>query len=243
MHRFFIPKGWFERDRVSLKAEPAHQIADVLRLKPFDHIVVLDNSGWEYEVEIEKVSSELVHGKVIGKDFCPAEPGVKITLYQSLLKSDKFEFVLQKGVELGVSAFVPLISERCVVRKPGETKMQRWEKIIREAAEQSRRGLLPVLNTTISFKKACELAGRSAILLWEGEKSTSLRQILTSNSFQSASALNIFVGPEGGFAPAEVKYAESRGIVAVGLGRRILRAETAGLAAVSAILYERRELE
>lgn len=130
MHRFFIPEEWIAQDEVLVKGEPAYQIVNVLRLEPKEHIAVLDNSGWEYEVEIEEVSSELVEGKVVGKVLGWGEPRIKVTLYQALLKTDKFEIVLQKGVELGVSVFVPFVSERCVVRKPGEDKVARWERII-----------------------------------------------------------------------------------------------------------------
>jgi len=93
------------------------QIGYVLRLKPTDRIIVLDNSGWEFEVEIERITKEQALGKVITKEIGQGEPRIKITLYQALLKSDKFELVLQKGVELGVSSFVPFISERCISAK------------------------------------------------------------------------------------------------------------------------------
>lgn len=128
MHRFFVPKNCICQDRVSLKDEQAHQISHVLRLKPKGHIVVLDNSGWEYEVKIETVTGKVIEGEVTRRDFCLSEPNTKITLYQALLKGDKFEFVLQKGVELGVSTFVPLFSQNCVAGKPGENKIARMEK-------------------------------------------------------------------------------------------------------------------
>ena len=242
MHRFFVPQDWLAEGKAFIKGEQAQQISHVLRLKSGDHITVLDNSGGEYDVEIEKVGGELVQGKVVGKALCASEPKIKITLYQALLKADKFEFVLQKAVELGVSAFVPFTCERCVVKKPEENKVNRWQKIIQEAAEQSRRALLPVLHPAVSFKEACEMAGAPSILLWEEEKSTGLTVVLRSQPFRSTQTLNVFVGPEGGFSAAEAEHAKSREIVSVSLGRRILRAETAGLAAVSAILYEKGEL-
>jgi 16S rRNA (uracil1498-N3)-methyltransferase len=241
MHRFFIPSEWISQDRVSLTDEPAHQIIHVLRLKPKDHIILLDNSGSEYEVEIDQMSLGLIQGRVIGQGLGTTEPRVKVTLYQALLKAEKFEFVLQKGVELGVSVFVPFVSERCVVRKPGGNKLARWRKIIQEAAEQSGRALLPALYPVATFRGACDSAHGASILLWEEEKSLSLSRILKESPFQASSTFNVFVGPEGGFPPAEVAYAESRGIVPVSLGHRVLRAETAGLAVVVALLYDRGE--
>src|SRR5208283_1896607 len=130
MHRFFIPGDWIQQDTVNITGEPLRQIGYVLRLKPADRITVLDNSGWEFEVEIERITKERVTGKVLGKKIGAGEPRVKITLYQALLKSDKFEMVLQKGVELGITAFVPFISERCVSRKESAAKIARWQKII-----------------------------------------------------------------------------------------------------------------
>jgi len=130
--RFFIPKDWIQQDTVTITGEPLRQIGYVLRLKPSDHIIVLDNSGWEFEVEIERITKEQALGKVITKESGHGEPRIKITLYQALLKSDKFELVLQKGVELGVTSFVPFISERCISRKESAAKMERWGKSFRK---------------------------------------------------------------------------------------------------------------
>src|SRR5271157_6387228 len=117
MHRFFIPGNWIQQDKVTITGEPLRQIGYVLRLKPTDRIIVLDNSGWEFEVEIERIAKNQALGKIISRKLGQGEPRIKITLYQALLKSDKFELVLQKGVELGITDFVPFISERCVSRK------------------------------------------------------------------------------------------------------------------------------
>ena len=166
--------------------EPLRQIGYVLRLKPTDRIIVLDNSGWEFEVEIERITKEQVTGKVISKKPGQGEPGIKITLYQALLKSDKFELVLQKGVELGVTAFVPFISERCVITQRVHRKIERWEKIIQEAAEQSERLILPVFRPLISFEEACRSVKQPALLLWEEEKRISLKETLQNPPFKNA---------------------------------------------------------
>ena len=242
MQRFFIPKDWIQQDTVTITGEPLRQIGYVLRLKPSDHIIVLDNSGWEFEVEIERITKEQALGKVITKESGHGEPRIKITLYQALLKSDKFELVLQKGVELGVTSFVPFISERCISRKESAAKMERWGKIIQEAAEQSERLVLPLLHPLISLDEACRSVKQPAFLLWEEEKSESLKQILQNPPFKNASELSLFVGPEGGFPESKKELAKQYGIGIATLGRRILRAETAGLAAVSAILYETGEM-
>ena len=242
MHRFFIPKDCLEQDNVIITGEPVRQISYVLRLKPTDRIVVLDNSGWEFEVEIERITKEQVNGKVISRNPPQGEPGIKITLYQALLKSDKFELVLQKGVELGVFVFTPFISERCITRKESAGKIERWGKIIQEAAEQSERLILPILRPLISFEEACRSVKQPALLLWEEEKSVFLKQTLQNPPFREAAELSLFVGPEGGFPESEKKLAEENGIAVASMGHRILRAETAGLAAISAILYEKGEM-
>lgn len=242
MHRFFIPKDRIEQDKVTITGEPLHQIGFVLRLKPGDHIIVLDNSGWEFEVEIERITKEQISAKVISRRPGLGEPVVKIALYQALLKSDKFELVLQKGVELGVTEFVPFISARCVVRTESAGKIERWRKIIQEAAEQSERLILPVLHPLITFDAACRTAKRPSVLLWEEEKCASLKQTLQNPPFKDAKELSLFVGPEGGFPEPEKELAKQSGFSVASLGHRILRAETAGLAAISAILYEKGEM-
>jgi 16S rRNA (uracil1498-N3)-methyltransferase len=242
MHRFFIPADWIAGENINFTGESLHQIGYVLRLKPTDRIIVLDNSGFEFEVEITRISKERAEGKVIKKTPGLGEPAVKITLYQALLKSDKFELVLQKGVELGVTAFVPYVSERCVTRKESASKMGRWRRIIQEAAEQSERVILPVLQPVISFEEACRSVTKPALLMWEEEKGLSLKQTLRNPPFKNAAALSLFIGPEGGFPSAEKELAVQHGIDVASLGHRILRAETAGLAAISAILFENGEM-
>ena len=242
MHRFFLPKDWIEQDNVTITGEPLRQIGYVLRLKPLDRIIVLDNSGWEFEVAIERITKQQAKGKVINRQPGQGEPRIKITLYQALLKSDKFELVLQKGVELGVTAFVPFVSERCVARKESAAKIERWRKIIQEAAEQSERLILPILHPLISFDEACRSVKQPALLLWEEEKSVSLKQTLQNPPFKNTMALSLFIGPEGGFPEHEKELAQQHGIAIASLGKRTLRAETAGLAAISAILYEEGEM-
>lgn len=242
MHRFFIPKESFSRDNISITGQPAHKITLVLRLKPRDHIIVLDNSGFEFEIEIESVKRYIVMGRVIKKEKGKGEPAASLTLCQALLKTDKFEFVLQKGVELGVSYFVPFISKRCIIRKPSENRTERWQNIIREAAEQSRRSRLPILHPVITLEEASKQIDKPALILWEGEKKQSLVATLKSRTFRNAQTISIFIGPEGGFESSEIDLAQKHGIIPVGLGRRILRAETAALAVISAVMYEKGEL-
>jgi len=244
MHRFFLPPDWIAEGTVVITGKLVHQIRNVLRLGTGDHITVLDNSGWQYEVELQKVDSARVEGSVISKSPCGAEPRTKVTLYQALLKGSNFEFVLQKCTEIGVAVFVPLMCERCVAGKPDTKRLSRWRSIITEAAELSRRGKLPVLQNPTSLTEACESASGISLIPWEEEKARGIGNVLRSHhKTRDSSLINIFVGPEGGFSPHEVEFARSCGIVPISLGQRILRAETAGLVAATITLYEFGDLD
>jgi 16S rRNA (uracil1498-N3)-methyltransferase len=243
MQRFFVNRQCIDRESITLEGDIVHQIRNVLRLQSGERIVVLDNEGLEYTVILDKVEKDQVKGTICHTRQT-VEPDIKFTLYQALLKSDHFEFVLQKCTEIGVSVFVPVVCERCVVRKPSANKIQRWEKVIKEATEQSGRGLLPVLKPAALFDDACHSAEGLSLIAGIGSDSLKLSKVLRPNTFQNNPAIvNIFIGPEGGFTAPEEEFARSCGIHKVTLGPRVLRAETAGLVAATAILYEYEELD
>ncbi len=175
------------------------------------------------------------------------EPRTKISLYQGVLRSRRFELVLQKCTELGVVEFVPTIADRCVVSDLDavDKKRRRWEWIIQEAAEQCRRGRKPSLRPALLFPRACEEAmhsGGLSIILWEGEDEVGLGALLREvprdpEETWPPFSINLFVGPEGGFTTDEITIAQRYGLAPVSLGARILRSETAGIAATAAVLY------
>lgn len=248
MHHFFVPPSWIQGDQVSISGQQAHQISRVLRMRPGDTLIVLDNSGWEIETELASVDPDLVQGRVLHRRLSTREPRTKIGLYQSVLKSKGFELVLQKGTELGMVEFIPLIAERCIISDLDslEGKRTRWETIVQEAAEQSRRGRKPALRASMLFPQACDHArqtGGLSVLLWEEEGPVALRSLLRTpppgrEQRWPPFSINLFVGPEGGFAPGEVALARHYGLVPATLGPRTLRAETAGIVAAAALLYE-----
>jgi 16S rRNA (uracil1498-N3)-methyltransferase len=247
MHRFFIPPEWVSGARVTLNGPIVHQIHNVLRMRPGDHILVLDNSGWTREVELREMGSEQAVGQVVRRRLAEGEPRTKITLYQGVLKRRRFEFALQKGTELGIVEFVPLISDRAIIADLGDVdkRRTRWERIVQEAAEQSGRGRLPHLEPAMLFPHACEQAQRQgglALIPWEEERSLSLRSVLARQQ-KKPFIVSLFIGPEGGFTADEAELARRYGVQTVTLGPRILRAETAGLVAATAILYELGDLE
>ena len=245
MHRFFVPADAIADGRARLEGNVARQIRTVLRMSPGDEIVLLDDSGREYTTRIADVGRDTVDTVVLATCEGHGEPHLKVSLYQGVLKGEKFEWVLQKATELGVSAFTPVVCARTVPRLDEgwvRDRSARHIRIITEAAEQSGRCLLPELRPPMSFANACDRAsdsGALSIIPWERETSTGLRSVLERSALE---AVNVFVGPEGGLEETEVEYARSRGILPVSLGDRLLRAETAAIAVVAALLYRAGEL-
>ena len=244
MHRFFVPPDWVRDQFVKLEGDVARQISNVLRMSTGDEISLLDNSGKEHRVRIKGFGKGFVDGEVLVTQECQGEPTAKIILYQALLKGEKFEWVLQKCTELGVSEFAPIISQRSIPQQRAErqtTRYQRWSMIIAEAAEQSGRCLLPGLRNPASFKEACDGIdeGDVSLIPWEREDSTQLRSLIRG---EGSEHVRIFIGPEGGFEESEVAYARAHGVRPVSLGKRILRSETAAIATVTAVMYESGEM-
>jgi 16S rRNA (uracil1498-N3)-methyltransferase len=242
MHRFFVAEENLHGKEIVFTGRQAHQIRNVLRIKSGDHVTVLDNTGCEYTVILTKVGRQDVVGEVVSRQQARAEPHTQITLYQSLLARDKFEWVLQKCTEVGVTSFVPIVTERSIVRQPDaitSRKLSRWRDIIAEAAEQSGRGRIPQLDAPVTFVDAvCRLEDFDRCLIGTlGTTGSSVRDILRTDDAEPA-AVALFIGPEGGFTDKEVQLAETNGIKPVSLGSRILRTETAAVVASAVILYE-----
>jgi 16S rRNA (uracil1498-N3)-methyltransferase len=244
MHRFFVDKSSIAGDEVELKTKQSHQIYTVLRLREGERIIVLDNTGFEYKVELIKASKNLISGKIIEKRPAAGEPKAKLTLYQSLLSREKFEFILQKCTEIGVSRFVPIVTQRSIVRETTtkEGKLERWRNIIMEAAEQSGRGLIPELRVPIDYREAIvETEDYDMSLIACTKRGRELHGSLAL--VKEDGHVSLFIGPEGGFTDEEVESCLEEGAMPVTLGRRILRTETAGVVASALVLYELGEME
>lgn len=242
MHRFFIPQEWVNKKSVTLIDSVAHQLRTVLRMQPGRKIIVLDNSGYEHFVNLTRVGKNVVTGEIYDSRPVRGEPNLHLTLYQGTLKAQKFEWILQKGTELGIAEFVPVICERSVLSdvESVDKKSIRWERIIQEAAEQSGRGILPELRPAMMFRQACQRASQISglsLLAWEAEDKTDLKSTLVAVD-SIPKQVSLFIGSEGGFALDEVRLASGYQIIPIGLGKRIFRAETAGLVAGSAIFYQ-----
>ena len=230
---WFFSETEIKTDKYLLSGENAKH-AQVLRLRPGEAVTVVTPCGEQCECEVFEGSLL----KVIDRKPCQNEPDVFVTLYQALPKGDKMDYIVQKCVELGVSRIVPMITARCVSRPDEKSlckKRERWQKIALQAAMQSRRGIIPEVAGCVRFSQAAELTRENdkTIFFYElgGE---SLKKILTDKP----KSIGIFIGSEGGFEQSEVDAVISNGGKAATLGKRILRAETAPLTAMSIIMYQ-----
>ena len=238
MTRFFVADGAVVGDRVVLGRDDSHHLLKVMRAQLGEAFAVL-TGGVEYECRLVGVEEGRAVGAVAGARPAAGEPPVRITLMQGLAKGEKMETIIQHGTELGVSEFVPVATSRAIVKlepKKAAERVERWERIAREAAEQCRRGAVPGVAPVATWREAVARCGEFDLVLvpWE-EGGEQLKAVLGATA--GVRSVAVFIGPEGGLSPEEVALARSHGAQAVTLGPRILRTETAGLAAVAAILY------
>lgn len=235
MHRFYA-EGPAEDGIVRLAEEDARHASRVLRMKPGDPAeVFLDER--RYQAEILRMGADHVL-LTLGKELPSTEARLRVTLFQGLPKADKMEWILQKAVELGAEAVVPVAMSRCVVQldaKDGRKKQERWRKIAREACKQSGRCKQTAVSEPMSFAHLVEaLPGYdAAIVPWEDARGYSLSAFRREH--EAIRSLAVVIGPEGGITPGEIDAMEAAGCLPVTLGPRILRTETAGLCALSAL--------
>lgn len=234
MPRFFI--NYVQEETAVINGEDAKHIIHSLRMHKGESLILCDSIGNDYNCIIESTLNDEVGVRVL--NFCKtvAEPSVKVTVYQGLPKADKMNYIVQKSVETGAVTITPVMTSRCV-SKPDEKsavkKVARWQKIAEEAAKQSGRGIIPEVTALVEFKRAVKEAAQNGeiILFFEGGGESISR--LVSKETKN---LAVFIGPEGGFDQTEVDFVLQNGGKIGTLGARILRAETAPVAALSAIM-------
>ena len=234
-NRFYVPKIEFISEKMVLDSpELLKQLKNVLRVRIGEIIYLFDNSGMEYETKVENISNKEIEISLVRKYQGKLEPTVRVILYQALLKKDKWEWVLQKTTELGVSEIIPMRTEYCISDTISENKRERYEKIIVEATEQCGGCRMPKLGELQTFAQVLQSLQQQkipAFILHPEEQSPSLIQ--ATNELKEISLL---VGPEGGFSEKEIEEAKEAGVLIVQLGQRILRAETATIIAVGRVL-------
>ncbi len=245
INRFYLDKIIFDQDGIlKLTDSISRQLIHVLRCKVNDQAVIFDGSGFDYKVKIVNITNKICSVKFLEKISLNTDNKVKITIFISLIKQNRFEVALQKCTELGVFAFVPFYSSRSIFQldkkssSVGDNKISRWKSIIQEASEQCGRPDIPRFFDPVSYEIACKKSQDCfSIILWENEEKIKLKSVL-QNLKGSDHSINIFVGPEGGFSSDEIKLANSIGIKSASLGDLILRSETAAISAISNVFYE-----
>lgn len=233
MQRFFVnPKNVSETALFIDDEYSVHQIKRVLRMNVGDKIIGLDGSGREFLCEIKGFSGDIIETEIIENKMNENEPGLFVRLFQAMPKKrELFELVLQKGTEIGVSVFVPLITKH--TERDEISNHSRLEKIVQEASEQCERGIIPKITEAVKFDKY-KKGDALAILLYSRGENPPLSNFI--EEAKKVGKCDIFIGPEGGFSEEEVNFARANGILVASLGKRILRTETAAIVAVAKLL-------
>ena len=244
MPKFFVDKNQIEDKYITILNEDAHHISRSLRMAAGEHITVSDGEKYEYDCVLETFGDGFVKALILNSCISATELPVRVHLYQALPKGDKLDFIIQKAVECGAYDITPFESERCVVKIKNEAesrKIDRRNKISLEAAKQCGRGIIPKVNPSISFDKMLNEASKSdvALFCYEGEQAQLLGATLKKlRTERNITDISVIIGSEGGFSKEEAETVAQRGFYTIGLGKRILRAETAAIFALCCIDYE-----
>jgi len=231
MPKYFFDPRQITGDTVTVEGTTAHHLLHVLRMAAGDSVTLCDGAGTDYTATIEATKKVQITFKLTNPQKCLTELPVRIVLYQALPKGDKMELIIQKCVELGVGEIVPVMTTNCIARiKDVEKKAARYQLVAESAAGQSMRGIVPRVSPAIVFENAVAQIDGSGQTLVTHELEQELSLV---NALAPTDTINIWVGPEGGFTTQEIVTLKRHGAVAVSLGPRILRAETAAIAAVA----------
>lgn len=233
MPRFFVRQERVDNNFISIIGDDAHHIARSLRMAVGEGITVCDMQGNEYDCTIKSFDEDReVIAEINSVKHSENEPKCFIRLFQALPKGDKLDTIIQKAVECGVGEIIPFQSERCVVRIKNEAedrKTERRQRISAEAAKQCGRSLIPEIRPSVDFAEALRMAADSELCLfcYEGDGTEPLGQVLRRYGDELPKSISLFIGSEGGFSVKEAEAARKAGMVMTGLGKRILRTETA----------------
>jgi 16S rRNA (uracil1498-N3)-methyltransferase len=251
MQRYFIPKVDFLERIAYIRGDDAHHLMRVMRASPGDTVIVTDGADREAIAEVAEADKESVRLHILEERPMSGEPRAQVWIAQSLPKGDKLETVIQKGTEIGAARFLPFVSARTVVQydaRKEAKRLERWRKIAKEAAEQAHRSRIPDVEEPRSWKQLLTLVPDCALALfcYELEGGAQLKDALKAARIGEEvprRPILVIIGPEGGFTEAEASEAEEIGCKSIGLGKRILRTETASLVALSCVMYETGEME
>lgn len=242
MHHFFVSPGQIVGKKISIVGEDVNHIKNVLRMRPGQEIAVSNGEdGREYRCQIDGITETEVTCTLRFIKEDGLELSARVYLFQGLPKGDKMELIVQKAVELGAAQVIPVSTRRSVVKldaKKAAKKTERWQEIARSAAKQAGRGYIPKVTPVMSYRDALEYAKELDVLLIPYELERGMDETKSViESIRPGQSVAVFIGPEGGFEREEVEQALEHGAKAITLGRRILRTETAGLAALSILMF------
>ena len=239
MPRFFIEN--VTGDYITIDGQDAAHITKSLRMKPGETLTVCGGQGLDYRCEIAEIGEGTVGLRVLERVPTESEPSLRVTLYQGLPKGDKLELIIEKSIELGVSGIVPVLMRRSVSRPDGKSaakKHGRYQKLALSAAKQCGRGLIPAVEEMLDFGQMLRrLSGHGAAVFFYECGGSPLPAVMERVIADGITDVAIVIGPEGGFDPDEAQALRQAGAVTATLGKRILRTETAPLAAIAAMMY------
>ncbi len=236
-HRYFTDR--VEGARAFLSGEEAAHLARVLRAAPGDEVTLCDGAGVDYAARVVRAAPDEVELAVISSGPSVSEPPLAVTLFVGMPKGDKLEWIIQKSTELGAARIVPFTSRFCIAKPKNEqVKLTRWNRIAKEAAKQSGRGRIPAVCGSLSFDALCKKIAEYdlALFCYEGGGEALAPGTPLHSRLEAARSVAIITGAEGGFCEEEAARAKEAGAVVLGLGPRILRCETAPLAALCAVM-------
>lgn len=242
MYQFFVPDENIGQETIRITGADVNHIGHVLRMKPGEKIRVSGQSDQAFFCHIETITEDSVIAVIDKRDELGTEFANQVYLFQGLPKSDKLELIIQKAVELGVYEIVPVAMKNCVVKldeKKIDSKVKRWQAIAESAAKQSKRTIIPKVSRPVSFQEALAQAQTLDVVLvpYENERGlAATREAI--RAIPKGASIGVVIGPEGGFASEEIQAVDAEHMHRISLGRRILRTETAGLAALSMLVYE-----
>ena len=241
MQQFFAEPSWIRENKIFMQGSDVNHIRNVLRMKPGEDVRVNDGRGKTYLCCISSYEEQTAVLDILKELDSDTELPSRIILFQGLPKGDKMEWIVQKAVELGAYSIVPFAAKRSVVKldeKKAAKKQARWQLIAKGAAEQSGRGIIPEVSAVQTFTEALRMAGELDVVLIPYELEEGMKEtVRILEEIAPGQSVGIFIGPEGGFEEEEVERAKAAGAHAVTLGKRILRTETAGLTALSILMY------
>ncbi|MCT4543612.1 MAG: 16S rRNA (uracil(1498)-N(3))-methyltransferase [Vallitalea sp.] len=244
MHRFFVETSQIVDNNIRIIGDDVKHIKNVLRMDNNDEIIICDGQGNDYYCIINGIEGNYIDTNIISKNETTTELKSKIYLFQGLPKQGKMELIVQKAVELGVYKIIPVITERSVVKinnQNARKKLARWNKVAESAAKQSRRGIIPKVDSIINYEQALVYSKQlnTTIIPYENSKNIVETKELINNL--SCKSIGVFIGPEGGFSLSEIENAKSNNANLITLGKRILRTETAGLTILSLLMFHLEE--